>query len=74
MAFLVTLTLEFVWKPGARYQLGELSDIVVRFSESITCFTLSPINSKVMDHLDQIPENPNIQLMSVDVFSYQIEF
>ena len=36
------MTLEFVWKQEARYQLGELSDIVVRFSESITCLTLSP--------------------------------
>ena len=30
------MTLEYVWKQGTRYQLGELSDIVVRFSESIT--------------------------------------
>ena len=41
---------EFVWKQAARYQLGELSDIVVRFSESITCLTLSPTNSKVMGY------------------------
>ena len=32
----IFMTLEFVWKQAARYQLGELSDIVVRFSESIT--------------------------------------
>ena len=44
------MTLESVWKQGTRYQLGELSDIVVRFSESITCPTLSPTNSKVMDY------------------------
>ena len=44
------MTLEFVCKQGARFQLGELSDIVVRFSESITYLTLSLTNSKVMEH------------------------
>ena len=53
------MKLEIVWKQVARYQLGELSDIVVRFSESTTCLKLPRTNSKVMDARDPInAQNP----------------